>query len=47
MDEDNMPMAFPNGNVYSLEVRVVVFHWKVLGMLTWYRIGDARDGGEE
>lgn len=24
MDEDNMPMAFPNGNVYSLEVRVVV-----------------------
>lgn len=22
MDEDNMPLAFPNGNVYSREVRV-------------------------
>lgn len=36
MDEDNMPMAFPNGNVYSLEVCFVscttrVFGWTLIG----------------
>ena len=45
MDEDNMPMAFPNGYVYSKEVSSSPLTLVEADLRAW--IGPRRDGGKE
>ena len=46
MDEDNMPMAFPDGHVYSREVRNILFFLH-LARDEPFVSGAGRDGGKE
>jgi hypothetical protein len=41
MDEDNMPMAFPNGHVYSREVNLPLIQFLILTLSV---LGSRRDG---
>jgi hypothetical protein len=45
MDEDNMPMVFPNGQVYSREVSQ--FHLLRAQDTAYYYAGNDGDGCEE